>query len=573
MSERFRWLLAHTMGAGKSATAIALSVLTCAWDRALHCSAEGGSRGFGESKSGGDGDGGGDEGPDHGGLALFVVPASVVAQWRREWCKFTDVSEDFSVNLKPKHLDTMAWQEVFARARVAVTTMESLASWMKRDDDVGDRRRRWLFTAPFSIVVVDECHKARNADTSTTRVVARFMRRLKTDTRVIGLTGTPMYNSDVDLFTQHHVFAKIKLPKPGRGMGEWRAEGKTEAMQLYIVKNFADVVSQDVLKLPALELKHVPVVVSPTVCEAYLRIITNLIKTLAQFASASSKGKSAADIQRLKAIVGSLRNRAVDILVQPMLVTGYPWELARPSPGTERSRVTPLRLKNHAKRWLKHIQKDITLLPPKYAKTLLIVQKATKRGSKVLVFARRLRVIVELCAMLSWYSISSRPFMGCMSTDDRDAAVQAIQTKDGGVSVLVMSYGAGCVGINLTAANVMVLVDQPSNRQIHQAICRTHRFGQAKNVTVYSLQGRRGVLESVPHISQVTTIDDTFSIQRESLMSSTSASGLPVPASASVSKRGEVGESSTRVRSFADALARTHRTYDGPDLRDKPKKV
>ena len=37
MVEEWRWLLAHTMGAGKSASAIALSVLSCAWDRATIC--------------------------------------------------------------------------------------------------------------------------------------------------------------------------------------------------------------------------------------------------------------------------------------------------------------------------------------------------------------------------------------------------------------------------------------------------------------------------------------------------------------------------------------------------------
>ena len=54
--------------------------------------------------------------------------------------------------------------------------------------------------------------------------------------------------------------------------------------------------------------------------------------------------------------------------------------------------------------------------------------------------------------------------------------------------IFLSSYKAGGVGINLTGANNVILMEPWWNSAIEeQAICRSHRIGQNKPVTVYSL--------------------------------------------------------------------------------------
>lgn len=61
-------------------------------------------------------------------------------------------------------------------------------------------------------------------------------------------------------------------------------------------------------------------------------------------------------------------------------------------------------------------------------------------------------------------------------------------TEDGGAFCFLLSTRAGGLGINLTAANVVVFVDSDWNPQMDlQAQDRAHRIGQTRNVRVYRL--------------------------------------------------------------------------------------
>src|SRR5690606_17257347 len=69
----------------------------------------------------------------------------------------------------------------------------------------------------------------------------------------------------------------------------------------------------------------------------------------------------------------------------------------------------------------------------------------------------------------------------------RDQVVQAFQ-EDAQVRVFLISLKAGGTGLNLTAAEVVYLVDPWWNPAVEaQAIDRIHRIGQDKKVTAYRL--------------------------------------------------------------------------------------
>jgi len=78
-------------------------------------------------------------------------------------------------------------------------------------------------------------------------------------------------------------------------------------------------------------------------------------------------------------------------------------------------------------------------------------------------------------------------FDGSTSAPDREKAIQRFQTQDE-VRVFLISLKAGGVGLNLTAADYVYIVDPWWNPAVEQqAIDRTHRIGQTKNIFAYRM--------------------------------------------------------------------------------------
>jgi SNF2 family DNA or RNA helicase len=82
-------------------------------------------------------------------------------------------------------------------------------------------------------------------------------------------------------------------------------------------------------------------------------------------------------------------------------------------------------------------------------------------------------------------------------TRDREKRVEDFQ-RDPSTSVFLISLKAGGVGLNLTAADYVFLLDPWWNPAVErQAIDRTHRIGQTRPVTAYRLVARDTVEDKV----------------------------------------------------------------------------
>ena len=80
---------------------------------------------------------------------------------------------------------------------------------------------------------------------------------------------------------------------------------------------------------------------------------------------------------------------------------------------------------------------------------------------------------------------------GRVQGNDRQKSIDRFNT-DSKSFVFLLSTRAGGVGINLTAADTVIIFDSDWNPQNDiQAMARCHRIGQSKNVTVYRLITRK----------------------------------------------------------------------------------
>jgi non-specific serine/threonine protein kinase len=106
---------------------------------------------------------------------------------------------------------------------------------------------------------------------------------------------------------------------------------------------------------------------------------------------------------------------------------------------------------------------------------------------KALIFSQFLGMLGLIRQRLTELGVKFEYFDGSTSATDREKAIQSFQNDDE-VRIFLISLKAGGVGLNLTAADYVYIVDPWWNPAVEQqAIDRTHRIGQTKNIFAYRM--------------------------------------------------------------------------------------
>ncbi|HTN47009.1 MAG TPA: SNF2-related protein [Flavipsychrobacter sp.] len=106
---------------------------------------------------------------------------------------------------------------------------------------------------------------------------------------------------------------------------------------------------------------------------------------------------------------------------------------------------------------------------------------------KALIFSQFLGMLGLIRQQLEKHHIPYAYFDGSSSTTQREKAIHEFQNNEE-CRVFLISLKAGGIGLNLTAADYVYIVDPWWNPAVEQqAIDRTHRIGQTKNIFAYRL--------------------------------------------------------------------------------------
>lgn len=126
--------------------------------------------------------------------------------------------------------------------------------------------------------------------------------------------------------------------------------------------------------------------------------------------------------------------------------------------------------------------------------------EAARNGHKSVAFFNFIAGIELTCERLDSEGIDYAVMTG--STTDRRSVVERFQT-DPSCRVLLMTLKTGGVGLNLTAADTVFIVEPWWNRAAEeQAIDRLHRFGQRAKVMCCSLITRGTIEEKIRELQQ-----------------------------------------------------------------------
>ncbi|CAF3293445.1 unnamed protein product [Rotaria sp. Silwood2] len=135
----------------------------------------------------------------------------------------------------------------------------------------------------------------------------------------------------------------------------------------------------------------------------------------------------------------------------------------------------------------------------KFQVALAILDLCIQVGDKVLIFSQSLLSLNKLEEFLSqryipntdkkWEkNINYYRLDGGTSSLEREKLINAFNTPNSNAKLFLLSTRAGCLGINLIAANRVIVMDVSWNPCLDaQAVCRVYRYGQKRHCYIYRL--------------------------------------------------------------------------------------
>lgn len=366
--------------------------------------------------------------------ALVVCPTTLMFNWENEIRKFTP-----SLTYHIHHGgDRTRSKDVLAGYNVIITTYGTLRSDIKL-----------LLELAFDYAVLDESQAIKNPSSKVTKAACLLQARHR-----LCMSGTPLQNNTFDIFAQMNFlnpgmlgsleFFRQEFAVPIDKFGEQdRKEHLRKLLYPFILRRTKEQVAKDLPEKTETILFCEMEDEQRKVYEAYRNDYRDKI-----LGTIETQG-----IQRsqLTILQGLMKLR--QICDSPAILNETD------------------RYPNHSIK-LDELAREIT---------------ENIGDHKALIFSQFLGMLALIRERLKELDIKYEYFDGSTSAVERERAIQSFQNDDS-CRVFLISLKAGGVGLNLTAADYVYIVDPWWNPAVEQqAIDRTHRIGQTKNIFAYRM--------------------------------------------------------------------------------------
>ena len=309
------------------------------------------------------------------------------------------------------------------------------------------------FTAQsFEVVVLDEVQLIKNSDTKRFEAVARIQTR-----QFIVLTGTPIENSIEDVWTYFSILVPSLIPLHLALKKNMNSEVYSRYVELssrilspYILRRTKEEVLKD---LPPIIQKNVYVALSDEERMVYEKVHQSIVRAL--------KNGVSGRINSL-ALEGLLRLRQACVSDELLPVEMNPYG------NTYSSKMNAV---------------------------MSLIKTFQEEHHKCIVFSQFVQAMLILERKLGEENI---PFVSLYGmTHNRKGAVDSFQLNPA-IKVMLVSLKAGGTGLNLTAADRVILLDDWWNPAVEdQAMARAHRIGQKNTVMAFRLICQHTVDEKI----------------------------------------------------------------------------
>ncbi|MDX5423362.1 MAG: SNF2-related protein [Hymenobacteraceae bacterium] len=373
--------------------------------------------------------------------SLLVMPTSLVYNWLNEAQKFTPNLRilNYTGTYREKNV------ELFSNYDVVLTSY----GIVRLDAEM-------LKSYYFDYIILDESQAIKNPDSNTSRSV----RELKSRHRLI-LTGTPVENSTMDLWSQmsfinpgllgnQHFFRNEFLKPIEKEKDEQKTRKLHALIKPFILRRHKSQVAKE---LPE-KIEH-----------------TTFCKMTEEQEHAYEETKS---YYRNKILTSLEENGPGN--TQFMLLQG----------------LTKLRqIANHPLMTDPGYEGE----SGKLKEVLRMTKNVVGKGHKVLIFSQFVKHLEIIRKSLDEKEIAYTYLDG--NTKNRQEQVERFQ-QDESIRVFLISLKAGGVGLNLTAADYVFILDPWWNPAVEaQAVDRAHRIGQQNTVFTYKFITKDTVEEKI----------------------------------------------------------------------------
>lgn len=366
--------------------------------------------------------------------ALVVCPTTLIYNWENEIRKFTP---KLSYRIHHGGMRTRTKEELLDH-EVTITTYGTLRSDIKL-----------LMSIEFDYVILDESQAIKNPSSKVTKAACLLNAKNR-----LCMSGTPLQNNTFDIFAQMNFlnpgmlgtmeFFRQEFAIPIDKFGEQdRKEHLRKILYPFILRRTKEQVAKDLPEKQEMILFCEMEDDQRSIYDAYRNDFRNQI-----LGEIETKG-----IQRsqLTILQGLMKLR--QICDSPAILNEQE------------------KFENHSIK-LDELSREIT---------------ENIGDHKALIFSQFLGMLALIRAKLEELGVKYEYFDGSTSAPDREKAIQSFQNDDE-VRVFLISLKAGGVGLNLTAADYVYIVDPWWNPAVEQqAIDRTHRIGQTKNIFAYRM--------------------------------------------------------------------------------------
>lgn len=406
---------------------------------------------------------------------LMFTPPIVIETLRGEWFKYSKIDKKEVIALTGSAVQRLKtfMQHAFneqgqAVGKVFVTNYEAI-----RMPELYEAFKKWQV----EIYVMDEHHRVKNPSSKTAKLLDELTNKHSKPSLRLGLTGTPIVNSLLDLFMPTKIIAGGFPTEDGRLITSffmfrtlffedansrwkgqqnyfpnWQAKPSTQEAFSRILSSFSmSVKKEDCLSLPPEVNITVPVPLTKQQREDYDRFERDMVLNI--------EGKNyTADIALTKALrLSQICSGFISGLDQPDGSESQPIKYAYPD--TERE--TALRY--------------------------LLQEICVENGEKTIVWAtwsQNYETIARICDELKIKYVSCN---GTVSAKGKEAARKAF-TEDPTVKVWLAHPMSGGIGVSLVVAHFAIWFSRNfSLEAFEQANSRSHRAGQTHTVTNYHL--------------------------------------------------------------------------------------
>jgi SNF2 family DNA or RNA helicase len=381
---------------------------------------------------------------------VIICPSSLIYNWQQELQKFAP-----SVSVLVYHGGTRKAAELENKAnQVIVTSYNTVRSDVEH-----------MSTLAFGTIILDESHNIKNPAAQITRAVGQ----LQAATR-IALSGTPVMNNTFDLFAQ------LNFLLPG-------IFGSRE----FFKREYADAIDRDhhPEKIKALQKLTAPFVLRRTKAQVAADLPSKTEMVMWCDMSAEQK-------QLYDEIKNSIRS-SVFLNIKSEGLNKSKLALLQGMLKLRQVCNSPLLLPAHEQTCEASVKTD--LLMNELANNLA--------NHKVLVFSQFTSMLDLLAKACTEQGIAFYHFDGQTPPHRRAEMVAQFQEAGNTTNVFLISLKAGNAGLNLTAADYVFLFDPWWNTAVQQqAIDRTHRIGQTKNVFAYKMICKDTIEEKIIVLQQ-----------------------------------------------------------------------